>query len=167
MLVKLWLKSELIKVILGLIINSGIFNMLTRIVGSVFLLISATGVCHADNCSDMQISIWTPIAHNVNLGAIFSPTFNAGFVAQYEATSGRTATYTLPTSVGAYATNASPIRASALLNNGTEFYTNGYYDELTSSVDFYLTKSGQGCVTTLRATPLSGSTTQNIGGDDF
>ena len=142
-------------------------KVMRRICGGLLFVLSSS--CYSHNCSNLTIlglgDVW--MRERFDLGTIFAPTFNAGFVAQYEMTSGKTATYSFPNSVTAYATTASPIVASLISGSGQEFYVNGYYDEIVSRQYFHLSKSGQGCLATLRATPLSGTTIQNIGGMVF
>lgn len=135
----------------------------------------------ADNCSSFNMYRdiatdgvthlgWATDGDIFNGGALFIPSFSAGLAAQYVATSGQTASYSLPPSV------------SVMSNNTSSYYTavialgvwNGHYFDMGSSGLIYMgakpggmqmaSKSGQNCTALVRITPVKGTTGQNIGG---
>ncbi|WP_258143052.1 hypothetical protein [Escherichia coli] len=124
---------------------------------------------YADNCSDMTIGgpgFYVPSAYGYwSFGALFVPTFNAGFIAEYKASSGTTATYSLPTTINAYSSGASPVYGSVTSTTfPQDFYSFG---NISATGGLYFNKTGQDCNTTIRITPLIGTTIQNIGGVSF
>ncbi|MDK6579315.1 hypothetical protein QP300_10775 [Escherichia coli] len=124
---------------------------------------------YANNCSNMIINgpqFNNPLAYGYwSFGALFAPTFNAGFIAEYKASSGTTATYSLPTAINAFASGVSPVYGSVTSTTfPQDFYS---YGQIGTASGLYFSKTGQNCNTTLRITPLSGTTVQNIGGISF
>ncbi|EHI5678374.1 hypothetical protein J9T78_004407 [Salmonella enterica] len=134
----------------------------------------------ADNCgafniyrdirADGQPGGWTSYGDVYNAGALFIPSFSAGLAAQYVATSGQTASYSLPPSVSVMSNNIDSYY-TALIALGT--WNNHYFDLGNYGLVYYggapggnqmANKSGQSCTALVRITPVKGTTVQNIGG---
>lgn len=143
-----------------------------RATAALLGVLACAGLARAtDQCSDMGIrgtAFYQPDLYGLwSFGALFVPTLNAGFVAQYEASTGTTATYKFPQSVTAYANAAAPVHGSVTSTTFTnDFYSSGNI-ETTGSGTLYFTKTGQNCSVATRVSPLAGNYSQNIGGVYF
>ncbi|EBS3707153.1 hypothetical protein EHB58_23960 [Salmonella enterica subsp. enterica serovar Hull] len=135
----------------------------------------------ADNCSSLNFyrdssgsgdssDGWMGYGDVFNGGALFIPSFTAGLAAKYVASSGQTASYSLPSSIGVMS-NDTASYYTALIGLGS---WNNHYWDLGSSGFIYVgktpggyqkaNKSGQNCSATIRISPVKGTTVQNIGG---
>ncbi|EBG2396366.1 hypothetical protein FIR28_20460 [Salmonella enterica subsp. enterica] len=127
----------------------------------------------ADNCSSFNMyrdDHWTNYGDVFNGGSLFIPSFSAGLAAQYVATSGQTASYSLPPSVSVMSSNTDSYYTAMI---GLGSWNNYYFDLGTSGLIFVgntpggmqmANKSGQSCTALVRITPIKGTTVQNIGG---
>ncbi|ECY4609909.1 hypothetical protein ACQX6Q_20590 [Salmonella enterica] len=142
----------------------------------VFTVASVKNVL-ADNCSEMNFYKdsknvgWSIYGNVFSVGALFSPTFSAGLSLKYEATSGQTARYSLPTSVSVAANDTQSYYNAVIGNGGT--WNNHYFDRGSSGLIWLggapggnqmANKSGQNCTAIIRVTPVKSEIVQNIGG---
>lgn len=144
-----------------------------------FLLIILFSICStegalADNCGAFNIyentDGWSPYGNVFYGGALFTPSFAAGLAAQYVATSGQTASYSLPASIPVAASNTDSYYTAMI---GLGSWNNSYFD-LGSTGLIYLgytphgmqkaNKSGQSCMALIQVMPIKTTTVQNIGG---
>ncbi|ECH9262276.1 hypothetical protein AVA06_004704 [Salmonella enterica subsp. enterica] len=128
----------------------------------------------ADNCSAFNLyeksDGWSTYGDVFYGGALFTPSFAAGLAAQYVATSGQTASYSLPASIPVAASNTDSYYTAMI---GLGLWNSRYFD-LGNSGLIYLgviphgmqkaNKSGQSCMALIRVIPVKTTTVQNIGG---